>query len=174
MRSPPVSAPRGRPRSEPRSAAKLYDLEVLAEDIEDHPDNATRFVVAAPLSAGVPPPTGHDRTSIVCFQRQNEPGSLHAILGQFSARGIDLTKLESRPAKTGLGDYCFLIDLVGHIADEVVADCLRELHIALADVKFLGSYPAAGEEGHQIRAEAQASYAKADGWIRGLQERIRR
>ena len=90
----------------------------------------------------VPAPTGHDKTSIVCFQREDQPGSLHAILSEFSARNINLTKLESRPTKRGLGDYCFLIDLDGHLADEVVADCLRVLHAEIAGVKFLGSYPA--------------------------------
>ena len=103
-------------------AGKLYGLEVLAADVEDNPENSTRFVVVA--AAGIPAPTGHDETSIVCFQRDNHPGSLHAILGQFTARNIDLTKLESRPTKSSLGDYCFIIDLEGHIDDEVVADCL--------------------------------------------------
>ena len=115
---------------------------MLAADVEDHPDNETRFVVVA---ASGSPPTGHDLTSIVCFQRDNHPGSLHAILGQFSARNINLTKLESRPTKSALGDYCFIIDLQGHVDDEVVADCLRELHAQLAGLKFLGSYPRAGE-----------------------------
>ena len=64
---------------------------------------------------GVPAPTGHDRTSIVCFQRADRPGSLHGILGQFAARNINLTQLESRPTKRGLGDYCFAIDLAGHL-----------------------------------------------------------
>ena len=81
------------------------------------------------------------------FQRADAPGSLLGILQEFAARTINLTKLESRPTKKALGDYCFLIDLEGHIADEVVADCLRELKIKQGDVKFLGSYPAAGEHG---------------------------
>ena len=91
----------------------------------------------------------------MCFQREDHPGSLHAILSEFSARNINLTKLESRPTKRGLGDYCFLIDLEGHIADEVVADCLRVLHAELAGVKFLGSYPAAGDHGPAVRARGR-------------------
>ena len=147
-------------------AAKLYGLEVLAAEVEDHPDNTTRFVLLA--RDAVPPPTGHDKTSIVCFQRTDRPGSLHSILGQFSARNLNLTKLASRPTKRGLGHYCFIIDLEGHVGDEVVADCLRDLHAQLADVKFLGSYPAAGEHGPAIRRDAEASWRAADAWISRL------
>jgi prephenate dehydratase len=154
-----------------RLAAKLYGLEVLAPDIVDHSDNETRFVLVA--RDGVPAATGHDKTSIVCFQHTDRPGSLHAILGQFSARNINLTKLESRPTRRGLGDYCFVIDLEGHVADEVVADCLRDLHAQLADVKFLGSYPAAGEHGAAIRREADEAWKAADEWIASLRRQVR-
>jgi prephenate dehydratase len=147
-------------------AAELYGLVVLAEDIEDHPDNSTRFVLVAP--ARIPPPTGHDKTSIVCFQHTDQPGSLHGILRQFTARNINLTKLESRPTKQGLGSYCFIIDLEGHVDDEVVADCLRDLHAQLAGVKYLGSYPAAGEHGAAIRRDAVESWKAADVWISSL------
>jgi len=154
----------------PRLAAERYGLVIVAEDIEDHPDNQTRFVLVA--KGRVPKPSGHDKTSIVCFQRADHPGSLHGILGQFAARNINLTKLESRPTKQGLGDYCFVIDLSGHIGDEVVADCLRDLHAGLAGVKFLGSYPAAGEHGEQQRLQADAAWQAADDWLRGLRDAI--
>lgn len=146
-------------------AAELYGLEVAAARIEDHDDNETRFVLLAPLTAPIPAPTGHDKTSIVCFQATNRPGSLQNILGHFSARNIDLVKLDSRPTKTGLGDYCFVIDFRGHVADEVVADCLKELHATTRQVKFLGSYPAAGAGGDDIRRAAGEAWEAADAWI---------
>lgn len=155
----------------PARAAEVYGLEVLAVGIEDHPDNETRFVVVSPT--GIPAPTGHDKTSIVVFQRADAPGSLLAILQEFSARNINLTNLESRPTKKSLGDYCFLIDLEGHVDDELVADCLRDLKTK-HEVKFLGSYPAAGEHGPSVRREADVAWRRADGWIADLRSQIRR
>ena len=155
----------------PRLAAERYGLAIVAEDVEDHPENQTRFVAVA-RPTRVPKPTGHDKTSIVCFQRADHPGSLHGILGQFAARNINLTKLESRPTKQSLGDYCFVIDLSGHIGDEVIADCLRDLHASLAGVKFLGSYPAVGTHGDDRRREAGAAWQAADAWLAGLRSSI--
>ncbi len=93
------------------SALERYGLELLATEIEDHPSE-TRFVV---VGHGIPARTGHDKTSVVCFQRVDRPGSLLALLQEFAARAINLTKLESRPTKRGLGEYCFFIDFEGHV-----------------------------------------------------------
>lgn len=151
-------------------AAEVHGLDVVVTDIEDHPDNETRFVVVA--TGGVPAPTGHDKTSIVVFQRADRPGSLLTILQEFAARSINLTRLESRPTKRGLGDYCFIIDLEGHVADALVADALRDLKSKNEDVLFLGSYGAAGTKGPEVRRDAEQSWREAATWIEGLQASI--
>jgi prephenate dehydratase len=153
-------------------AAELYGLEVLATDIEDHPENETRFVL---VGRGVPAPTGHDKTSIVCFQRQDRPGSLLGILQEFAARDVNLTKLESRPTKQGLGDYCFFIDCEGHVSDEVVADALRNVRAKQGEVKFLGSYPVGGprEAGVEQRRRVGKAWKQASDWVDGLRAQIR-
>jgi prephenate dehydratase len=147
-------------------AAEVYRLSVLAGDIEDHPENQTRFVVVS--RSGIPAATGHDKTSIVVFQQADVPGSLLAILQEFAARRINLSLLLSRPTKHRLGDYCFVVDLDGHVDDVVVADCLRSLKAKQADVKFLGSYPAAGSAAHEARREATDAERNAQRWIDGL------
>ena len=156
----------------PEIAAQLYGLTVMARDIADHDGNQTRFVIVA--RDGVPAPTGHDKTSIVVYQRADEPGSLISILQEFAARRINLSRLESRPTKAGgLGDYCFVIDADGHIADELIAAALRELHAKQGGVKFLGSYPAAGPHAVAAREHADARWRQADDWMANLRARIR-
>ena len=150
-------------------SADAYGLEILVDGIQDHSDNETRFVLVA--ADGVPSPTGYDKTSIVVFQDADRPGSLLGILQEFAARSLNLTRLESRPTKKGLGNYCFLIDLEGHISDEVVADCLKNLHVKNGSVKFLGSYPAAGDE-NLISDIATVKSEKADSWLDELRGRI--
>ena len=150
-------------------SADAYELEILVDGIQDHSDNETRFVLVA--ADGVPSPTGYDKTSIVVFQDADRPGSLLGILQEFAARSLNLTRLESRPTKKGLGNYCFLIDLEGHISDEVVADCLKNLHVKNGSVKFLGSYPAAGDE-NLISDKATVKSEKADSWLDELRGRI--
>jgi prephenate dehydratase len=155
----------------PEVAGGLYGLSVLVPDIADHDGNQTRFVVVAP--EGVPAPTGHDKTTVVVYQRANEPGSLISILQEFAARRINLTKLESRPTKAGgLGDYCFVIDAEGHVGDELVADCLRDLHAKQGGVKYLGSYPAAGAHAPAAREHADARWRQADDWLQAIRRQV--
>ncbi len=157
----------------PKVAAELYGLTVLASDIADHAGNQTRFIVVG--KGVVPAATGHDRTGIVVFQRADEPGSLISILQEFAARRINLQHLLSRPTKAGgLGDYCFIMYADGHIEDELMADALRDLHAKQGGVKFLGSYPAAGEHAHSAREHADARWQQADDWVSELRTRIRR
>jgi len=156
----------------PANAAALYGLEVIARDIADHAGNQTRFVLVA--RDGIPAPTGHDKTGIVVFQRADEPGSLISILQEFAARRINLSLLSSRPTKAGgLGDYCFIIYADGHVGDELMADVLRDLHTKQGGVKFLGSYPAAGEQAHSAREHADSRWKDADDWVSHLRTQIR-
>lgn len=151
-------------------AGRIYGLSSAVTGIQDHTDNATRFAVIG--RGTVPEPTGHDKTSIVVFQRADVPGSLLAILQEFAARGINLTLLLSRPTKKSLGDYCFVLDMEGHISDPVIADCLRNLHAKHKAVKFLGSYPAAGDNGHDVRNDVNDRMAAATEWVGALQSMV--
>ena len=113
---------------------------------------------------------------MVVFQTtRTVPARCSTILQEFAARAINLTKLESRPTKRGLGDYCFFIDFEGHVADELVADVLRNL-TAKHDVKFLGSYPAAAtaRPGARRQAVGQGVAAWPPRWVDGLRARVQR
>lgn len=152
-----------------RRSAEVYGLEVLAAGIEDRPKNQTRFVLVG--SDGITPPSGHDKTSMLIYQRTDAPGSLIGILQEFAARAINLTSLQSRPTKAGLGHYCFLVDCEGHVADALVADALRNLMMKTARVKFLGSYPSAyGSDQEQIADRARV--VEAEAWVESLRGRI--
>ena len=121
-----------------RTAASIYGLKIIESDIEDNKENKTRFVF---VGNSIQPRTGSDKTSIVCFLKQDRPGSLFNILKEFAERDINLTRLESRPAKKDLGDYVFSIDLDGHLYDTEVYDAIDTLRKTVYLVKILGSYP---------------------------------
>ena len=123
------------------AAASRYGLQVLAANIEDDPNNTTRFLVLASHDAG---PSGRDKTSLIC-SALNRPGAVHALLGPFAAHGVSMTRLESRPARGfggGRWEYIFFVDLDGHQQDPAVATALEEMTKFAGFVKILGSYPA--------------------------------
>ena len=122
-----------------KAAAVVYKLKIIAGNIEDEPQNTTRFVVIAAQDAG---PSGKDKTSLVMSTR-NVPGAMHALLTPLAQHGVSMTRLESRPARTGRWEYLFYVDIEGHQLDANVAQALAELRQKAAFVKNLGSYPAA-------------------------------
>lgn len=122
--------------------AKTYELAVIEEHIEDNPRNYTRFGV---LGRSLCTPTGSDKTSLL-FSTEDVPGALHSALAPFAKRGINLTKLESRPMKAQAWRYMFFVDLQGHVQDAAVAETIRELEGCCRFVKLLGSYPRAHDQ----------------------------
>jgi prephenate dehydratase len=151
-----------------RVAGEMSRLQALAHDIADNPDGVTRFVVISrPGPVGAP--TGADKTTMVLFMREDHPGALLEILEQFASRGVNLCRIESRPTKRTLGDYCFSIDAEGHVEDARMAEALMGLHRTCADVIFLGSYPRADKTEPDIRpGTSNADYAAAVSWLRRL------
>lgn len=123
------------------AAARHYPLHVLATDVTDVPDAVTRFLLLR-LPGPVPGPTGDDRTSLL-FTTPNYPGALVELLTELAIRGINLTRIESRPTRDRLGEYRFFIDCDGHVAQPSVGEALAALHRRCATVRFLGSYPKA-------------------------------
>lgn len=121
-----------------RGAAVLYALTVLAENIEDNPNNTTRFAV---IGHQVVPPSGHDKTSLVMSAR-NRPGAMHDLLAPLAQHGVSMTRLESRPSRTGMWEYMFFVDLEGHEQDQRVAVALDGVRERATFLKVLGSYPA--------------------------------
>ncbi|MDQ2836111.1 MAG: prephenate dehydratase [Actinomycetota bacterium] len=149
----------------PVISAQLYGLATLAHDIADNQGAVTRFVLlSTPRPA--PPPTGNDRTSLVCYLREDHSGALLQILTEFASRGVNLTRIESRPTKGRIGQYCFSIDCEGHLTDARVADALTALHRVCASVRYLGSYRR--EDGQQAAISAghtDADFGDAADWL---------
>ena len=149
-------------------AGEAHRLTALAEGIADNPDAVTRFVlVSRPGLVG--PATGADKTTLVLFMRENHPGALLEILEQFASRGVNLCRIESRPTKRSLGDYCFSVDAEGHIDDARLAEAMMGLHRICGDVVFLGSYPRANGAEPIIRVgTSNSDYAAAARWLERL------
>ena len=123
-------------------AAELYGLVPLVAAVHDRDDAVTRFV-AVRLPGEVPDPSGADKTSVVAFLMDDHPGALMDILGQFAFRGVNLTRIESRPTGDGIGRYYFFIDCEGHVAQARLGEALMGLRRVCNAVRFLGSYPQA-------------------------------
>ena len=129
-----------------KAAAQKYGLNILEENVQDY-DSVTRFIVlsSAAAASGIktaPTPTGRDKTSVLIYLK-DYPGALYDVLGEFAHRGINLTKIESRPSKRALGDYMFHIDCEGHIEEEKVKRALEAIARKVAMLKILGAYPMA-------------------------------
>ncbi len=120
-------------------AAGLYGLTIHAEKIEDRPDNSTRFLIIGSRNV---PPSGDDKTSII-VSVSNKPGALHELLIPFHDNGVDLTRIETRPSRSGKWSYVFFIDFIGHQNDPLVKDVLEKIVSQSTGVKVLGSYPKA-------------------------------
>jgi prephenate dehydratase len=146
-------------------AGELYGLQILAHDIADSTNAVTRFVL---LTRPSPPPpvTGNDRTTLVAYLREDRSGALLEILSEFGNRGINLTRIESRPTRSRIGHYCFSIDCEGHIADERVGDAVAALHRVCADVRYLGSYARQeGAQGAVPDGRSDTSFTESRSWL---------
>ena len=156
------------------AAAARYPLQVLADDVHDLADAATRFLLLR-RSQQPPPPTGADRTSLVAVIA-DRTGSLLEVLAEFALRDINLSRIESRPAKNRLGQYRFYIDCDGHVAEAAVGDALAALHRRCISVRYLGSYPRTGgslgpSSGNDASsADRSAEFAAAARWLAAVRE----
>ncbi|MDX1594995.1 MAG: prephenate dehydratase [Gammaproteobacteria bacterium] len=121
------------------TAAEIYGLELLARNIEDEPDNTTRFLIIGKQSV---PPSGHDKTSLL-VSTANKPGALYRLLEPLARNDVSMTRIESRPSRRGMWDYVFFVDIAGHAEEENVRRAFAELSADSSLFKVLGSYPIA-------------------------------
>ncbi|MDQ3615386.1 MAG: prephenate dehydratase [Actinomycetota bacterium] len=151
-------------------AAERYRLAVLASGIGDKVDAITRFVLVS--RPGTPaPPTGRDKTSLVAFMRDDHPGALLEILEQLTMRGVNMTRIESRPTGAALGNYCFSVDCEGHVEDARVGEALMGLRRVCADVRFLGSYERHDGVAPTVRAgTSDREFNDAAAWLARLRD----
>ncbi|MCL1906566.1 MAG: prephenate dehydratase [Propionibacteriaceae bacterium] len=147
------------------AAGELYGLKALASGVADNPNAVTRFIlVARPFPPE--PPCGHDKTSLVVHLNEDHPGGLMEVLEQFSLRGINLCRIESRPTKDKIGNYHFSIDAEGHIAERRLQEALMGLHRTCREVLFLGSYPRADRVPQVVNDGVRdGDFEEADTWM---------
>ena len=149
-------------------AAKLYGLEILASDIGENKEAQTRFIEIG-KSAKPQPKTGADKTSVIVELPDDRPGGLLEMLEQFAARGVNLSRIESRPVGDRFGRYRFNIDAEGHIEDEAIAEALMGLHRFSPKVIFLGSYAKADKSASEHQGNnTNTSYHAARKWLDDL------
>ncbi|MFC4613213.1 prephenate dehydratase [Cellulomonas algicola] len=154
----------------PPAAVETYGLVPLAEHVADNPSAVTRFVVVG-HPGQVPAPTGADKTTLVVHLPDNEAGALLAMLEQFAVRGVNLSRIESRPIGDALGRYSFSIDAEGHITDERVGEAIMGLHRRCPHVRFLGSYPRADAVEPTVHVgTTDADFVGARDWLRAVRE----
>ena len=152
----------------PAITAEIYGLDILASNIGETEDAHTRFVLVQ-RPGSVPAPTGADKTTLALYIHQDQPGALLAILTEFAVRGVNMTRIESRPTRKALGDYYFSVDVEGHVSDARVAEALMGLHRVCLDVRYLGSYPRHdGKEPVLRDGVTDADFAEAQEWLRKL------
>jgi len=148
--------------------AEQRGLNVLADDIGDVAEAVTRFILVS-KPGPLPAPTGSDKTTLVVPLPEDHPGALMEILEQFATRGVNLSRIESRPTGQYLGDYFFSIDVDGHLAEERVADAVRSLHRISPQLRFLGSYPRADRRGYSVpRYHQDKAFRQAHAWVEGI------
>lgn len=152
----------------PPAAVETYGLIVLAENVADNLSAVTRFVVVG-RPGELPAPTGADKTTLVVHLPDNQAGALLTMLEQFATRGVNLSRIESRPIGDELGRYSFSIDAEGHIREPRIAEALMGLHRVCPVVRFLGSYPKADGVRNDVRAHSSAwEHEAAEQWLRAL------
>lgn len=145
------------------------ELQVLAENIGDNSNAVTRFILLARPSTPMPQPTGSDKTSVVVPLWEDRSGALLEILEQFATRGVNLTRIESRPTGTYLGDYFFSMDIEGHIMEDRVADALMGIRRMCPRTRFLGSYPKAEPRTTAVPGQhSDAAFIQARSWMENL------
>ncbi|WP_099332918.1 prephenate dehydratase [Actinomyces minihominis] len=154
------------------TSVERYGLVALVTDVADNPGAVTRFIMAA-RPGSLPPATGADKTTIRVSLPSDEAGALLMMLEQFSVRGVNLSRIESRPSGNGLGHYDFSIDIAGHVAEERVQAALVGLHRTCPSVQFLGSYPRVdGVRADVQRGTHDTDFVEARAWVDGLTGRL--